>query len=546
MRAGSSFGPTSAGADVTTHPGVNRPPQDTATLLDGGFRLVLVLAVVCAVLLGATCLLGASQGSGGGHGAGSQPAGAAPTATSGNVDLGTFLEPEVAVAPPLDLVDPDDQPLALGSMRGDLVLVFFGYTHCPDVCPATMGVLGQALAAYGTGARALFVTIDPARDTTAWLKQYVQYIPAGITPLTGTDDQIRSTAAAWGVKYARVDTGVPGQYSMSHTADVFVVDAEGRLRARLPFGTDSDVVTAVLRLVAATTPAATVGVSPTPTSPPSPASALALQAEVLSTSVWSGRDSPVILALYGPGGRLDDPSVTPSVQLMTIAGAAVGAPVVAVPVRPPGVADVSYVATLNIPSPGDWRLRVSAAPAGTTLAGSTDLAVLDPGTTPALGAPAPTTPTPTLDPSGDNLMAVTTDPIADLQLYQAATADLLAAHTPFVLVLDSYRFRVTAACGRALQLVKYLLYRWPSVGFVHDEPFAYSIVTNTPVLVGTLDDPTLTPAAAAWGIGGAPWGARSMPWIFIVDAHGIVRAKYQGVIGSDEVDVIVAMLAAGS
>ena len=58
-------------------------------------------------------------------------------------------------------------------------------------------------------------------------------------------------------------------------------------------------------------------------------------------------------------------------------------------------------------------------------------------------------------------------------------------------------------------------------------------------------DPSLTEPADAWGIGGQPWGARSMPWIFVVDGSGLVRAKYQGVVGSDDVDVIVALIAAG-
>ncbi|MFI5255316.1 MAG: hypothetical protein ACHQ15_07660, partial [Candidatus Limnocylindrales bacterium] len=120
-----------------------------------------------------------------------------------------------------------------------------------------------------------------------------------------------------------------------------------------------------------------------------------------------------------------------------------------------------------------------------------------------------------------------------------------AAHTPFVLVLDSAKFRVTAVCGRALVMAKYLLDRWPQVIFIHDEPFRYSIVTDTPVLDGTLSDPALTDVASAWGLGSGPWGATSMPWIFIVDGQGLVRAKYQGVIGSEDVDVIVALIEQG-
>ena len=70
-------------------------------------------------------------------------------------------------------------------------------------------------------------------------------------------------------------------------------------------------------------------------------------------------------------------------------------------------------------------------------------------------------------------------------------------------------------------------------------------MTDTPVLTGSLGDPSLTDVASAWGIGGSPWGALTMPWVFVVDGNGIVRAKYQGVMGSDDVDVILSLIAQG-
>lgn len=93
-------------------------------------------------------------------------------------------------------------------------------------------------------------------------------------------------------------------------------------------------------------------------------------------------------------------------------------------------------------------------------------------------------------------------------------------------------------------LARTLLDRWPTVSFIHHEPYRYSIVTDTPQLDGSLDEPSLTDAAAAWGIAGALWGARSMPWILLVDGGGVVRAKYQGVMGTDDVDVMLALLSA--
>jgi hypothetical protein len=94
-------------------------------------------------------------------------------------------------------------------------------------------------------------------------------------------------------------------------------------------------------------------------------------------------------------------------------------------------------------------------------------------------------------------------------------------------------------------MARYLQDRWPAVPFIHLEPFEYSIVSDTAVLTGTLSDPTLVPAAEGWGIAGGPWIATSMPWIFIVDGNGLVRGKYQGVIGSADIDVLVALIEQG-
>ena len=146
---------------------------------------------------------------------------------------------------------------------------------------------------------------------------------------------------------------------------------------------------------------------------------------------------------------------------------------------------------------------------------------------------------------GGDPRAVTTDPAPDPRLSQTSTTDALAAGQPFVLVIDSTKFRVSPACGRAIIMARYLLDRWRDVAFIHLEPYRYSVVTDTPVLAGSLDDPTLTDPAAAWGIGGAPWGPRSMPWVFVIDGHGVVRAKYQGVMGSADVDVMISLIEQG-
>jgi protein SCO1 len=529
------------------------PRDETTRLLDGGFWLVVILAGGCALLLVLSLALGAS--SPGTGAAGSVAAIGASPSSSVPVDPATFLSDDPVGAPALDLTAPDGARFSLASLRGSPTFVFFGYTHCPDVCPATTGIIGEVLAgAPDLDARAVFVTIDPDRDTPAWLGEYTRYLPEGFVAVTGSPAEIASTAEAWDVRYAKVDTGDPSGYSMSHSAEVRLIDGAGMIRAIFPFGTTREQMATVLRDVVATplaspaAPSASVAPSlsaePPGSTSPSVGAAGALSIRVVSSSVWAGPPSPIILTLSRGGTALDDPALHPTVQLRALDGSPVGAPAEAVPVQPPGVATVSYVASPAIPGAGLWHLEVSTTGADAAT-GSADVRALDPGMTAPIGAPAPPVRTPTLADVGGLAKAVTTDPAPDLRLSQTSTADALAAGKPFVLVIDSTKFRVSPACGRAVVMARYLVDRWPGVPFIHLEPYRYQVITDTPVLDGSLTDPTLTDPAAAWGIGGMPWGPRSMPWTFVVDGHGTVRARYQGVMGSDDIDVIVAMIEAG-
>jgi len=534
--------------------------DEASRVLDGGFRLVVVLAALFGVLVVASALWGRPSSAGTVATASPSPSPASSATPRSSADVGAFLARGAVAAPPIELTDQDGQPFALASLRGTPAFVFFGYTHCPDVCPATVGTIGKAMAASDLGAHAVFVTVDPQRDTAPWLKEYLTYLPAGFVALTGTEDGIRATADAWGVRYARVETGVANGYSMAHTADVYLVDAAGSLRATFPFGTDADTMAAVLRAVVAESlssvpPTAATAVTPTPSptiqtplaSAPdaSESAAVGLDVAVGSTSIWSGPASPVILSLSTAGIPVDDAGLHPSVQLLSSTGEATGPAVDAVPVQPPGVPKVSYVASIAIPQPGTWRLSVTAPIGSRQAVGTVDVTALDPGSTAPIGATAPTAHTPTLTDVGGLAKAITTDPAPDLRLSQRSTTDALADHQPFVLVIDSTKFRVSPACGRAIIMARYMLDRWPQAGFIHLEPYRYSVITDTPVLDGTLADPTLTDPAAAWGIGDDPWGPRSMPWVFVVDGSGVVRAKYQGVMGSDDVDVLMSLIEQG-
>jgi hypothetical protein len=173
--------------------------------------------------------------------------------------------------------------------------------------------------------------------------------------------------------------------------------------------------------------------------------------------------------------------------------------------------------------------------------GSAAITALDPGDSAAIGAPAPAIDTPTLDDVGGKALAITTQELPDLRLYRQSVADARAAGRPYVLVVDSARFKVSPACGRALTMISYLVDRWDEqVTFVHLEPFPYRVVTEAPVLEGSIADPPLNRQARALGLGDRTWPATKMPWIFVVDGDGIVRAKYEGVVGSDDIDLILS------
>jgi len=517
--------------------------------LIGGVLLGLV--VVAAVLLLALVAL-APKG-----------AGPAASAAAGPVVLAAD-NPAVLPAPAITLTDQRGQPFSLSSLLGQPVLVFFGYTHCPDVCPVTVGTLNEALAKVGSGPRVVFVSIDPERDDVASMASYVKYLPKAYVGATGTPGQIRSTADAWGVQYAK-QMNTTGAYAMAHTADVFLVDAQGRIRTRFAFGTTAGAIETALTALLAETPAPAPTPEPpaipTPTASPvssgstaqtSPSSApsapvsasaapgSALQGLLISSEVWAGGPDPVILTITDANGTKLDGKTPVDVTVTGADNVAAAPPVRAVAVQPWGEKTVYYVATLTIPSPGGWQLALST-PSGAT--GSVAVTALDQGSTSPLGGMSPNIHTPTLADVNGVQRAVTTQPQPDLRLSQTSTSNARAAGRPYVIVIDSSRFRVSPLCGKAIVMVRYLIDRWQdTVDFIHLEPFVYTIVTDEPVLSGDIANPPLNQWAQAYGLGPAPWTAASVPWALVVDGQGIVRAKYQGIMGSADIDVIISLI----
>jgi len=525
-------------------------PTDRRATFVGG----VVLALLGLLAVGLVLLVAVSPGTGLGGG----------TAPSPTPHASDFAYAEVRPAPPLRLTDQDGQPFDLASLAGRPAMVFFGYTHCPDVCPATVGVVNEVLAAVGGGPQAVFVSIDPERDDTAAMKSYLTYLPAGYHGLSGTPDEISRNAAGWGVKYAKIDQDSAGGYAMAHTAGIFLVDAQGQLRSYFPFGTTAGPLTEALRGLLAETPlpSGTSGTSELPSTPAGPSAPAATQAApalpaasdpaahagdlrvtVVSTSIWAGR-TPVILSITDAQGRPLDASTSVRIRIIGANDTPAGPDVQARAVLPKGETVPYHLADVDIPSPGGWRLDAIAADGST---GSAPITALDQGATARVGERAPDVDTPTLADVGGNHKVITTvvDAQVDDRLYTTSIADARAAGRPYVLVVDSNRFRVSPACGRAITMINYLLDRWPDVTFAHLEPFEYQVITQEPVLSGDIKNPPLNSWTRAFGIGDATWPATAMPWVFVVDGEGVIRAKYTGIVGSADVDVILSDITGG-
>lgn len=139
----------------------------------------------------------------------------------------------------LALTDHNGRAVTLESFRGKLVVLFFGYTHCPDVCPTTLLDMAQALKlmepSVAARVQVLFVSVDPERDTPDTLKAYVPYFHPSFLGLYGSPEQVAEAAREFKVVYRKhVEPGATG-YLVDHSAGSYVLDASGRLRLYLPF-----------------------------------------------------------------------------------------------------------------------------------------------------------------------------------------------------------------------------------------------------------------------------------------------------------------------
>lgn len=153
------------------------------------------------------------------------------------------------IGQPFNLVDHNGNPITEKAFEGAPTAVFFGFTHCPEVCPTTLYEIAAWLKTLGPDGRpikAFFITVDPERDTPEIMKSYVSNFTDRIVGITGNPDDIASLAKSWHVYWKKIPLE-NGDYTMDHTASVFLVDAKGNFKSTIAFRENTDTAIAKLR-----------------------------------------------------------------------------------------------------------------------------------------------------------------------------------------------------------------------------------------------------------------------------------------------------------
>ncbi|KKB77092.1 hypothetical protein VW29_18760 [Devosia limi DSM 17137] len=147
------------------------------------------------------------------------------------------------------LLDQDGQPIDQTMFVGQPSALFFGFTHCPEVCPTTLAEMAgwfEQLGEDGKALKAYFVTVDPERDTPAVIGDYVSFISDRVTGVTGTPEEIAKIVKAWGVHAEKVPLE-GGDYTMDHTASVFLINARGEFEGTIAYRENTDTAVGKLR-----------------------------------------------------------------------------------------------------------------------------------------------------------------------------------------------------------------------------------------------------------------------------------------------------------
>jgi protein SCO1/2 len=148
------------------------------------------------------------------------------------------------------LADHHGRPRSLADFRGKVVVLFFGYTHCPDVCPTTLAEMAETMKRLGKDAdrvQVLFATLDPERDTPELLAQYVPAFWPSFLGLRGDAEATARTAKEFKIFYQKQPGRTPDSYTLDHSAGTFLFDPQGRLRVYVGYGQGPDVFTNDIR-----------------------------------------------------------------------------------------------------------------------------------------------------------------------------------------------------------------------------------------------------------------------------------------------------------
>lgn len=162
---------------------------------------------------------------------------------------GTVAIQTAAIGGPFHLIDQDGQPFSDQDLKGKAFLVFFGFTHCPDVCPTTLFEISEIMRKLGPEAdrtAALFISVDPERDTPEAMKDYLSSFDPHLRGLTGDAASLAAVAKAYRVYYKKVPLE-GGDYTMDHTAIVYLMDKDGRFVSPLNMKRTAEVAVAELR-----------------------------------------------------------------------------------------------------------------------------------------------------------------------------------------------------------------------------------------------------------------------------------------------------------
>lgn len=167
------------------------------------------------------------------------------------------IPPGSTIGGPFQLVNQDGAAVTDASYKGKYLLIYFGYTYCPDVCPTGLQSMAHALDQLGaevSKVQPLYITIDPARDTPSKIKEYIGSFHPQIVGLTGTPEQIAAVAKAYQVYYAKSAQVDEQDYLMDHSSRIYLMDPNGKLVATFPQEVDPAIIVKTLQENLAKTP----------------------------------------------------------------------------------------------------------------------------------------------------------------------------------------------------------------------------------------------------------------------------------------------------